>query len=844
MDLELDYEDIPGETKRDKARELVDFIEKRSRLKELKKVLKDKFGFKKPTDRPTRTFIPHPYPEAPNFTGRVAEKQMLTNWVTADSEHPLLSLVAIGGMGKSALAWRWLQEEVIGKDHQLDGIIWWSFYEKGMIFDYFIRDFVANRWGDDSPKLKKTMYELYNAVYQEFQQNRYLIVLDGIERILKAYHGLGSPYQKDDDKTLASKKDYRVCIDPNAERFLEKLANTITKSKTLLTTRLHPKALDNQAGGQRIDLKRMDPDDAVDFFHSQGIKGTRAEIQAACEPYGHHPLKLRLLSGLIVEDKENPGDCSQNKYCEIGDLAPKEHYIMEISYNALDKNKQDFISSLAAFRASMDYTAIKGICKFKTKQELDNALTELVNRGLLFWDKEKNKYDLHPIVRSYCYDRLRDKEGVHSQLRDYFASVPEPEKIESLDDLAPVIELYYHTVRTGMYNKAYSLYQNRLSDTIYFQFGAYQKEIELLSALFLKNNEIPNLKEESQQAVVMNALATSYSLSGQPRRAVPLFQLGNDLDIDAIKKEYLNFNWEDPATYPRGEEAQRVSVRLKELTIGLGNLAHMAQIPIGDLKSAEVNLQRGITLDKEVADIFQEGCDHQELGRTLSFIANFSESKKELNNAMNCFIKNENVQSQGVIWSYRSHRALFMNDPKEALRCAKQALEFAKQWEKEKYRVERDFIRVHYLLGASHVALKDLAKAEEFLQLAITECRKINLLELEADILLEIAKLRHLQEKDDESLKLASEALEIATRCPYVLQQADIEEFLGSYWLEKGDKEKANKFLEDCIEHCTHCWHYNADLKGDDKFEYIKKDEQWFYKPPYDKAVKLLSSLN
>ena len=263
MDLELDYEDIPGETKRDKARELVDFIEKRSRLKELKKVLKDKFGFKKPTDRPTRTFIPHPYPEAPNFTGRVAEKQMLTNWVTADSEHPLLSLVAIGGMGKSALAWRWLQEEVIGKDHQLDGIIWWSFYEKGMIFDYFIRDFVANRWGDDSPKLKKTMYELYNAVYQEFQQNRYLIVLDGIERILKAYHGLGSPYQKDDDKTLASKKDYRVCIDPNAERFLEKLANTITKSKTLLTTRLHPKALDNQAGGQRIDLKRMDPDDAV-----------------------------------------------------------------------------------------------------------------------------------------------------------------------------------------------------------------------------------------------------------------------------------------------------------------------------------------------------------------------------------------------------------------------------------------------------------------------------------------------------------------------------------------------------------------------------------------------------
>ena len=60
---------------------------------------------KKP--KPPLIFIPHPYPEPPNFTGRTQERQMLNEWLREDREHPLLSLVAIvqSGMGKSHLAW-------------------------------------------------------------------------------------------------------------------------------------------------------------------------------------------------------------------------------------------------------------------------------------------------------------------------------------------------------------------------------------------------------------------------------------------------------------------------------------------------------------------------------------------------------------------------------------------------------------------------------------------------------------------------------------------------------------------------------------------------------------------
>mgnify|MGYP003681936971 CR=1 FL=1 len=98
-----------------------------------------------------------------------------------------------------------------------------------------------------------------------------------------------------------------------------------------------------------------------------------------------------------------------------------------------------------------------------------------------------------------------------------------------------MIELYHHTVRAGQYDAACDLLYDRLGTPLHFQFGAYQLRIELLRALFPDGDastgsgqvNLPRLKKESAQAWTLNALANSYSLSGQPRRAVPLFEASN-----------------------------------------------------------------------------------------------------------------------------------------------------------------------------------------------------------------------------------------------------------------------------------------------------------------------------
>ena len=155
---------------------------------------------------------------------------------------------------------------------------------------------------------------------------------------------------------------------------------------------------------------------------------------------------------------------------------------------------------------------------------------ELTNRGLLF--REARNYDIHPVVRRYAYGRLTGKEGVHSSLRDYFAEIPAPDddRVRGVEDLAPVIELYHHTVGAGRYDEARDLYSDRLSAQLYFRLGAYYTVIELLRSLFPDGESYPpKLKDQSAQAWTLNELARPYAKSGQPRRAVPLREATNHI---------------------------------------------------------------------------------------------------------------------------------------------------------------------------------------------------------------------------------------------------------------------------------------------------------------------------
>ena len=722
-----------------------------------------------PTTVPTppTPYFAHPYPMPKNFTGREKERKELTEWLK-DVSNPVFVDVAIGGMGKSALAWHWLTEDILKKESSPEGVIWWSFYDKEAGFESFLNHAIeyASEGEVDARKIESTRDKL-DALYGLLSANQFILVLDGVERLLRAYAGMGSPYQGD-EVAADEKKDYNACVEPNCGIFLRMLAS-VPKTKTLITTRICPKELDDLEGAISKKLKQMDKEDAVEFFRRQRVEGTRAEIEEVCRVYGFHPLSLRLLSGMIVRDLRYNCDIKAwTRHNPLPKLIPKEHNILELAYNSLDENKQRLISRISAFRNPMDYDAVTIFNDFGSEEEFNGVLLELVDRGLLFREEKsvKVKFDMHPIMRRYCYEeRLTGKEKVHSHLRDYFAKTPEPERIESMDDLAPVIELYHHTVRAGRYDEAMDLFYNRVWKWIYYRFGAYQTQIRLLRALFPDGEDkVPRLKNESAHGWTLNELANSYSRLGRSRGAISLFKMANEI----LKKQDAK----------------------KNLAIGLGNLAD-DQMRIGELNAAEANLRQSIEICREINDEYWEAVGHQELGRLQTYFGAFEEAEKELSKALTLFTKLNSVQSQGLVLAYRTLRSLLMSNAEDALKSAEEARELACV-----EKLERDFIRAEWLLGASYLLKGTIVEAEKHLTEALKRDRKINLVELEPDILLEFAKLRFQENHKEEVLEFAEEALQIADRCEYRLKQADIHNFLAEFYLDADDLKQAKKHGE------------------------------------------------
>ena len=113
--------------------------------------------------------------------------------------------------------------------------------------------------------------------------------------------------------------------------------------------------------------------------------------------------------------------------------------------------------------------------------------------------------------------------------------------------------------------------------------------------------------------------------------------------------------------------------------------------------------------------------------------------------------------------------------------------------------LERDYVRAQWLLGAAYrlnAAYQpgDVVQAEQHLTEALTRCRKINAVDHEADILLDLARLRAQsadQDQREEALRLAEEALLITERSGYVLQGADVHLLLAQMAMQAGDRAAA-----------------------------------------------------
>jgi len=731
-----------------------------------------------------------------NFTGRVQERKLLSDWLGKDGCH-ILSLIAMGGMGKSALIWTWLHSDIldqtlpgmlpdteeerkecrIQEDSLPSSIFWWSFYDQEASFDKFL-EWLSIQITKETKmsNIYPSKYDKIKAIINKLRDNRFLLILDGFERELRAYSTLNAAYQEE-PVVDGGDKGFNRCTDINADTFLRSLAAFPLKSKILLTSRLLPFELNEIASCKSMNLIGMKSDDAVRFYHSIGIKGTRAEIELACEPYEYHPLALRVLAGLIIYHPTDPMNITAASSLDpIPELKQRENHILDLAYNQLTVEKRNLLSRMAASRSPIDYKIVKLLSPFQTDIDLRNALMELEKRNIILYDRRHARYDLHQVVREYAYRKLGNKIEIHAKLKDYFSSIKYPTTASKLDDLSDVIELYHHTINSGLPDEALKIYRKHIDSHLYDHLGAFQVCIKLLRALFLDGEDLPpKLQDKDDQGYVLNSLAICYGHTGQSKYAESVLEIA----IPLAKK------------------------KINEV-IGRMNLSS-EQLNLGKLSEAGKNCRISIEKAKEDNDALNEAKARLHMSEILSYLGDFTNASKELvlvEKLNKILIKESNfIITPDSIFLRRANNLLLANRPGLAERAARKAMRLADskalyEWTRIELRLAICKATLSNLPDEKTRRDKLLEDVEVNLSRATTSCRSINWVEKEPDILLIWSKLYFTKDNFIQARHYANEALYIANRCDYVLKKAEIYNFMAIMDIRDGNSE-------DAIEHAN-----------------------------------------
>lgn len=711
-----------------------------------------------------------------NFTGRLQERQKLTEWFSNGPE-PVMALTAIGGTGKSALARIWVLKDVLNSsapglpndspeisirchlpdEKRPSGVLWWSFDAADASFSRFLDEAISyTSSGQENPLNFPYTFDKIRLLLQYLSQNRFLIILDGLEKELRAYSALESAYRGDTFKH-DSQQTFRTCSNPHLANFLCQFAENEILSHLLITTRIFPLELENLAGCRKEDLSSLSLEETIEFFKARRIEADRAQIRQVCEPIGYHPLTLHLIAGLIAKDTQYPGDIRvAYHYVESKGMQSEIERILDVSYRNLNEIYQNLLSCIAAFRSPVEFSVIAAISPITNLRE---ALIELRDRGLLEFDPLTGSHYLHPIIRQYAYDRLINKTAIHTQMKDYYSSILKSHTIKLINDISPLIELYHHTLKAGSLDEAWNIYSNYLRNPLYYQFGDYLTDLQLLKAMPLSSDGLPCLSRPENKNWWLIYASMCYERTGSPENGIELLQKAIQLDLT---------------------------------TGNLQNLAS-AQIPysmlccdIGQIAIAERTIRESINIFDREGNANWRGISHRSLGRVLIWKGEYKLAETELNLAQQIYgDENKFLHGRSVALIYRSLLSLWQG-------MAQQAFEFAYEANQlsQKGILEREKIKSTWLMGASSLYLshKDF-HANKYLEDALNQCRKVSLIEIEGDILLTWAEWYRLSGNYLSAKKFAEDGLVLAKRCHYRTREADAENMLAAIALDRAEYE-------------------------------------------------------
>jgi tetratricopeptide (TPR) repeat protein len=551
----------------------------------------------------------------PDLFGR--EKQLkLLHDAWQDEGTTMVTLIAFGGVGKTALVNKWLNEM---RDLDYGGalrVYGWSFYSQGagegrqVSADLFMQETLA--WfGDPDPKAGSAL-EKGNRLAGLIREEPTLLILDGLEP-------LQFPPVRDKNKSHGLEGQVK---DPGLRVLLKALAVSMP-GLCVVSSRERLSDLKNQEGHsvKVVPLETLGVEAGVKLLDHLKVTGPVGEKKKAVKAFGGHALALKLLGNylstvfdgdirkrdLIVQltDDEEQGGHAWRVMASyeswLGESAERDIlYLMGLF---------DRPAPAGAIAALRKEAAIPGVTEGLQSLSHANwkfALKRLRGVGLLSEGSTKEEtLDCHPLIREYFAKQLQERspdgwQEAHTRLYHYYKSVPEKEYPDTLQEMEPLFAAVAHGCQAGLHEKALSaVFWSRIRrrDQFYtwHQLGAYGADLAAVAHFFDEpwNRPADELTGEVK-GFVLNWIAIDLRAMGRLREAIEPMEV-------SLEKVVLLEKWKNAAI---------AASNLSELLLSLGRIAEAVVMARNAVKYADQSrdgFQKGVNKSTLADALLQQG---------------------------------------------------------------------------------------------------------------------------------------------------------------------------------------------------------------------------------------------
>ncbi len=534
-----------------------------------------------------------------HFVGREAELARLDDAWASDATH-VISLVAFGGVGKSALVNRWLDGLGGNGWGGAERVFGWSFYSQGTDAtgasgDAFVE--FALKWFGYQGEPITSAWERGATLARLVRRQRTLLVLDGLEPL---QHPPGSQTGR--------------IKDPAVQALVRELA-AANPGLCVITTRLAMADVALRAGAEAMDLEQLPPAAGAALLSRLGVKGPAAELEQASEEFGGHGLALNLLGTYLRDVCE--GDVRRRKEVPLLDeeieqggharraVAAYEAWLgsgpeLQVLYllGLFDRPAEP--EALAALRAEPAIAGLTEGLGAGEEARWRRALARLRQARLVAGEAEGGGLDAHPLVREYFGERLRAEQGSawqagHERLYEHYR-LAAPELPETLEALFPLYTAVAHGCRAGQVQETMDeVYLRRiLRGAEHFSWrklGAFGAELTALVSFFDRPWDQPSAQLTAKdQAWLLNQ--TGFVLRALGRLPEAVQPMRTSLDRVLAQE-----NWQHAAS-------------------GAGNLSEL-HLTLGEVAQAVAAGEESVELADRSGDAFQRMANRSALGDTL-----------------------------------------------------------------------------------------------------------------------------------------------------------------------------------------------------------------------------------